>query len=161
MAHSLAVDYTVFANGNNTDLTGPSNAAASIGLPALVISVINFVSPAAMPMSVFKPGWSRVRIAAALNLYEGMDADGDGPDIRMWSENGYFNGIESDVGYIVDGTFKDMDIHHVSFHDQQPTYMLLSGNNNAICLAYVQQIWADDQNVAWAGNWGRTCDKEW
>ena len=170
MAHALAVDYTVYAANAVTNITAAGtdlavstglSALSSVGVVGLTLSVFNFMLGSTVFMDLFYPGYSRMRVAVGLNEFEEMNADGDAPDIRLWTENGIFTGIVRDLGYIQEGSYKDIDIPHIFANTQQSPYALLSANKNAICMAYVHQTWADGQNQAWVGNWGRTCDQEW
>lgn len=103
---------------------------------------------------------SVARVAVALNDFAGMDADGDGPDIRLWDDYGNFLGMEADPGHIKAGNFKDIHIDQKG-STAQPTYALISANNNAICIAYLLLTWPDNQNYGWVGNWGHTCGQPW
>ena len=171
MAHALAVDYTqyfanaaanVTATGAETAVSAGVNAVSSIGAVGLVLTVFNFLATSIPSVGFYWPAVTSVmRVAVALNSFDGMNADGDAPDVRLWTENGHFTGITSDPGHIPEGAFKDIGITHTGYNTQQPAYALLSANNNAICVAYAQQTWPDGQTRAWLGNWGRTCEQEW
>ena len=170
MAHALAVDYTVntvnavaniTASGTDLAVSAGLSALSSVGVVGLTLSVINFLAASNIFQDVFKFGFTSVRIAVGLNAFEEMDADGDAPDVRLWTEDGHFTGIRNNIGYIKEGSFVDIDIRQIGRTTQQSPYVLFSANKNAICIAYAQQTWADGQNLAWVGNWGRTCDEEW
>ena len=154
MAHALGVDYSAFTANDPTNLTTsifnfPTNTALDIDLTPIIES-----------------GFTRTRIAIGMNDYDGMQSDGEAPDIRLWAKNGEFVGIHSDHQggekiWIPDGSFVDIDVHHEHLNTKQSPYALFSGNDNAICIAYIEQIWPDGQDFAWVGNWGRTCEQEW
>lgn len=154
MAHAIAVDYAASAVQNMT-------AVASIGLAAWTLSVFNFLPIG--PLNELFMGWTLVRVGIAINQFEGMAADGDAPDVRLWTEDGNFTGMGLDLGQIGEGSFGDIYVIQSQFSDFRPTYALFTGNPNAVCISYVQQTWAADstEEYAWVGNWGRTCDKEW
>lgn len=158
MAHAIAVDYTANLTSSATNL-----AVSTVGLISLMLSVFNFA-----PIDESLPGgYLTFRLGIAINQYEDMGAGGDHPDVRLWTEQGDFTGIytaegmKPKTGYLHDGEIGDLIIPQNNIYNDMPTYALLSANNNGICIAYVQIAGADGPDLAWVGNWGRTCQKEW
>jgi hypothetical protein len=106
---------------------------------------------------------TKFRIHVALdNARSGpSNAGGDAPDIRVWNQAGQFLGGAYDPGKISSGSFRDVTVRLSQPH--QPTYALFTGNNDAICIAYITNSWADGQQYAWVGNWadGSSCRQSW
>ena len=129
---------------------------SGIGTVGAIFGIISF---AETHVEKKDPPASQMRIAVGLNSYSGMDSDGDVPDVRLWDETGSFLGIELGEGHIDEGSFADVVVDQSRM--AQPTYAMLSGNRNGICLAYLLQTWPDQQNYAWVGDWGWACDQHW
>lgn len=131
--------------------------ASIVGLHASTLGLISFFANE-LPQPV--PIYAVVRVGVGLNKKDGLsESDGEEPDVRLW--NNFGDPLGTNIGdkeLIVDGSYKDINVPE---NGQQPTYALLTANNNAICLAYVTQTWPDGQNYGWVGNWGRECGKEW
>ncbi|KAL8830627.1 MAG: hypothetical protein Q9191_001328 [Dirinaria sp. TL-2023a] len=107
-----------------------NSVISTVGFLGALSGIISFEEQHTLP----DESKSNLRVQVALNLKDGLGADGDGPDVRLWDETGDFIGIKVDPGYIDAGSYKDIEIDQ---HDtRQPTYALLTANDNAICIAY-------------------------
>ena len=148
MVNTLAVDYTIPDFSNVTSV-------GTLGL--LALSVFGFPPFAAYE---FPTPTVRVRVTVALNVFHSMNADGDAPDLRLWTEEGMLSGGMVDVGHINEGSWGDYYVP-LGPATQRPTYLLMTANNNAVCVASVQQAKTDEPEYAWMGNWGRTCEQDW
>ncbi|KAK4097120.1 hypothetical protein N658DRAFT_510637 [Parathielavia hyrcaniae] len=106
---------------------------------------------------------TKFRIHVALdNPHNGpSNAGGDAPDIRVWNQAGQFLGGTYDPGRVSSGSFRDVTVRLSQPH--QPTYALFTGNDDAICIAYITNSWADGQKYAWVGNWAdsSSCRQSW
>jgi len=89
-----------------------------------------------------------------------MNLDGDAPDVRVWNDAVTFLGINADPGYIGPGNFRDIKVNQGS-DNSGAAYVLMTANNNAICIAYTMTTWADNQKYGWTGGWGRQCGINW
>ena len=132
---------------------------AGLGSIGTILGVASFATSFPKPDSD-KRIWTNVRIQVAVNDHEGMDADGDAPDVYMWNEVGDFLGHRVDPGTISNGGFNDIKVQ-AQETNAQATYALLVGNNNAICIAHAEIQWPDGNEYGWVGNWARTCGKPW
>ena len=86
------------------------------------------------------------------------DAGGDLPDIRHWDETAEFLGATYDPGHCDEGvTTCTTEVNT----QQAVTYTLLTGNNNAICIAWTGLSWAGGQQKYGfhPGNWAHACDE--
>ena len=110
-----------------------------------------------------KPNQYRTKVrVVGLDRAGGLNNAGGGvPDIRVWNENGEFMGAKYDPGYIGSGQLKDVVIKLSKTN--QPTYVLFAPNDDAVCISYITQSWADGQNYGWIGNWadGWACNRAW
>ncbi|KAK4213403.1 hypothetical protein QBC37DRAFT_440817 [Rhypophila decipiens] len=70
-----------------------------------------------------------------------------------------FLGAKYDPGKVASGSFRDVMVSLKK--PNQPTYALFTGNNDAVCIAYITNSWADGQKYAWVGNWAETCQQNW
>ena len=129
--------------------------SAAVGIPASNLGIYSFIENH-IPHAT--PPHSVIRVAIALNESPEMHSDGNAPDIRLWNEYGEFLGMNEDGTIIEDGGYKDIEINQ---NTNQPTYVLLSANKDAICLAYILLTWPDAQTYGWIGNWGHGCNKPW
>ncbi|VBB84006.1 Putative protein of unknown function [Podospora comata] len=105
---------------------------------------------------------TKFRIHVGLDGPSGLsNAGGDAPDIRVWNEAGQFIGAKYDPGKINHGSFKDVTVQLSQPH--QPTYALFTGNDDAICIAYITNSWADGSKYGWVGNWAdsSSCKQDW
>ncbi|KAH0550913.1 hypothetical protein GP486_007724 [Trichoglossum hirsutum] len=101
---------------------------------------------------------SQVRIGVALGGYE---TGGDAPFIAAFNEEtnfiGYYDGNEK----IKQGSFLDIGIDQHCFfgckRGQQAAYLQLHANNDAICVAYIGQTWANGMKRGWLGDMGKMC----
>uniref|UniRef100_L7J664 DUF946 domain-containing protein n=1 Tax=Pyricularia oryzae (strain P131) TaxID=1143193 RepID=L7J664_PYRO1 len=109
-----------------------------------------------------------LRVYAGLNTDDLKDAGGTWPDVRLWNERGIFRGArcaERDWGgqppadlQLSSGDWADIKVG-MSEGEGQPTYALLSGNSDALCIAYVTMTRPDGgKGSVLAGNWARACD---
>ncbi|KAI6355252.1 hypothetical protein MCOR25_008266 [Pyricularia grisea] len=108
-----------------------------------------------------------VRVYAGLNTDDLVDAGGTGPDVRLWNERGVFRGArcaerpwggEERVNFIKSGDWDDIKVGLYEA-EGQPTYALLSGNEDAVCIAYVTMTRPDGgKGSVLTGNWARACD---
>jgi hypothetical protein len=87
------------------------------------------------------------------------NAGGDLPDIRLWNEVGAGFATHLRAGHAKSGTFKDVQLG--SKVGGQPTYVLLTGKNDAICLALLTVTWPDGGHYAWNGDWAHVCNHPW
>lgn len=128
-----------------------------VGVVSGVIALFNFAQ------NLFPspdPSNCNIRIQLGLNGGGGLDeAGGDIPDIRLFNESSTLIGEAHNLGYINNGGFRDLSIGQTP--GQQPTYALFTGNNDAVCIAYITQTWPDSQTYGWIGNWGRLCGEPW
>jgi hypothetical protein len=105
---------------------------------------------------------TKFRIHVALDGPNGpSNAGGDTPDIRVWNEAGQFIGATYDPGKVRHGSFRDVTVR--LSQPNQPTYALFTGNDDAVCIAYITNSWADGQKYAWVGNWADrwACKQSW
>ena len=130
--------------------------ASIVGLHASMLGFITFfANELPQPIQPF----AVVRVGVGMNGNGLLESDGEEPDIRLWNNYGGYLGTNiGDKELIHDGSYKDINIPE---NGQQPTYALLTANNNAVCVAYITQTWPAGQNYGWVGNWGRECDKPW
>ncbi|TLD22055.1 hypothetical protein PspLS_07696 [Pyricularia sp. CBS 133598] len=109
-----------------------------------------------------------VRVYAGLDTDDLKDAGGSWPDVRVWNERGVFRGArcaERDWGgeapddyHLNSGDWADIKVG-MTEGEGQPTYALLSGNKDALCVAYVTMTRPDGgKGSVLAGNWARACD---
>ncbi|KAG6040701.1 hypothetical protein E4U41_007376 [Claviceps citrina] len=86
-------------------------------------------------------------------------AGGTLPDIRVFNEHGDPLGRTLNKNYCGSGdTNCDSTVYNVN---EQPTYTLFTGNDDAICMAYVTVTFPEDTKYAWTGNWARACHRPW
>ncbi|KAK0672654.1 hypothetical protein QBC41DRAFT_334123 [Cercophora samala] len=105
---------------------------------------------------------TKYRIHVALDHPNGpTNAGGDAPDIRVWNNAGQFLGGAYDPGKISHGSFRDVTVKLSQSH--QPAYALYTGNDDAICIAYITNTWADGSQYGWVGNWAdsSSCNQDW
>jgi hypothetical protein len=88
------------------------------------------------------------------------NAGGDLPDVRVWNENLDFIGITADPGYVNDGTEGSITVDQ-NGNAQQVPYVLLSANDDALCIAFASIAWPDGSKYAWVGDWGAACGATW
>lgn len=125
--------------------------AISGALGILQFGMDNFNSPSSTGSSI--------RIAVGLDVEDGLnDAGGSTPDVRLWNEAGTFLGINADPGHVGSGEFKDFTVEHKGDSTQQATYAVISGNNDAVCIAYMTITWPDGSKYAWTGDWAQLCE---
>ena len=133
------------------------SSLASIGVVDGVITTFNFVQnhiPSA------KKEASTIRVAVGINVDAvAHTSGGDAPDVRLYNEEGKELGKNTDSGDISGGSFKDIDVSQKD--KQQPTYALLTGHKDAVCIAYLTSVWPDGQPYGWIGSWGRECGVPW
>lgn len=115
---------------------------------------------------------SAVRVAVALNSggnrpspWDGpTQADGGFPAILAFNEIGDYIGA-SDWEHrpkIESGGFEDVVVHQEALGpSQQPTYLQFFAGNDAICVAYISQVWPDGQSRGWLGDIGHACGRDW
>ena len=135
-----------------------SYASGALGNTAAVLGIWSFAE-IHLPGIKRKTPTSRMRVVVGLSGSEQKDTAGDCPDIRLWGETFNFLGMEADPGFISEGGYIDVIIDQKT--TEQPTYALLSGNKNGVCIAYLLQTWPDEQKYGWVGNWGRACGQPW
>ncbi|KAF2195023.1 hypothetical protein K469DRAFT_743711 [Zopfia rhizophila CBS 207.26] len=103
-------------------------------------------------------GDSSVRIAVGLS---GTNTGGDPPYIAAFNEETEFVGYYDGGGKIEQGSFSDLTINqHCGkgcHKGQQASYLQLFAGDDAICVAYIAQTWADDTKRAWLGDMGKAC----
>ncbi|KAM7196786.1 hypothetical protein V8F33_005905 [Rhypophila sp. PSN 637] len=100
------------------------------------------------------------RIQVGLDRAGGLNgAGGHAPDIRVWNQAVEFLGARYDPGKVASGSFRDVTVNLKK--PNQPTYALFTGNDDAVCIAYITNSWADGQKYAWVGNWAETCQQDW
>lgn len=88
---------------------------------------------------------SKLRVVVGLDGTQGLEnAGGGAPDVRLFNENLGFLGAAYDPGFITSGTNFDITIDQSEA--QQPTFALLTGNDDAICIAYLSQTWPDGES---------------
>lgn len=88
------------------------------------------------------------------------NAGGNIPDIRAYNEHGELIGKKiNDKTYC--GPGDDNCLSQINKVHQQPTYTLFSGNNDAICIAWVSVTFPGQDKYAWIGNWGQQCGAAW
>ncbi|KAI1378582.1 hypothetical protein F4677DRAFT_372060 [Hypoxylon crocopeplum] len=131
----------------------------AIGVISGVLGIIQFgVDNFAAPESV----GSSIRVTVGLDTNGGLNnAGGDLPDVRLFNEAGEFLGITAGPGKVKDGGFGDITVDHNDDSTQQPTYALFSGNNDAICVAYVSITFPSSEKYSWVGDWGHQCGGTW
>lgn len=145
----------------NAQLLAPPQTVSelsSIGVVDGVITMFNFVQNH-IPTVAEKES-STIRVAVGINVDAvGHTSGGDAPDVRLYNEEGALIGKNMQAGDIGGGSFKDIDVAQED--KQQPTYALLTGNKDAVCIAYLSQVWPDGQPYGWVGSWGRECGVPW
>jgi hypothetical protein len=89
-------------------------------------------------------------------------AGGDLPDVRLWNENVEFIAATADPGTVDSGEANTITVDQGD-NGQQPTYALLSANDDAICIAFVSITMPEPakQHYAWLGDWGAECGATW
>ncbi|KAL3485664.1 hypothetical protein BJX62DRAFT_216800 [Aspergillus germanicus] len=135
--------------------------AAAVDAIGVISGILTIVSFAQSNFGTGDPG-STIKVAVALdNEASGtINAGGDLPDVRVWNDFGDFLGITSDPGTVTDGTVGTVEVDH----EQQGTYSLFSGNDDAICVAWVTTTWADaagGNQFAVSGDYGAECGASW
>jgi len=105
---------------------------------------------------------SKVRIGVALS---GTETGGDAPYIAAFNELKEFVGYYDGGGKIERGGFSDFNINqHCSKGcqgGQQAAYLQLFAGDDAICVAYIAQTWADGTKRGWLGDMGKICNMPW
>ena len=131
--------------------------SSSIGVIDGVIEMFSFVQ-SHFPTTEKKA--STLRVAVGINVDAvSHTSGGDAPDVRLYNEEGALLGKNTQAGDIGGGSYKDIIVSQED--KQQPTYALLTGNKDAVCIAYLSQVWPDGQPYAWTGTWGRECGVPW
>ncbi|KAH0565860.1 hypothetical protein GP486_000738 [Trichoglossum hirsutum] len=99
---------------------------------------------------------SKVRIAVGLASQMG----GDSPYIAAFNEMTQFVGYYDPSGKIETGGFSDFNINQhcdKCRKGQQATYLQIFAGDDAICVAYIGQTWADGTKLGWLGDMGKVC----
>ncbi|CZT23849.1 uncharacterized protein RCC_09564 [Ramularia collo-cygni] len=105
----------------------------------------------------FKVGLDGTNPPAGIDGGPLTDAGGNIPDVRLWNENGGFIGITTNDNNNC-GSGADVCETKVSDVEQQPTYTLLTGNNDAICLSWAAITFPGGQQYGCPlGNWAQEC----
>ena len=108
---------------------------------------------------------STVRVAVALSDKKAGFTDGEGasPMILAFNENGEHIGHSfwGQKGHIGSGSFKDITIHQDAGPGQQATHLQILAQDDAICIAYISQTWADGAARGWLGDMGQACNQQW
>lgn len=138
----------------------------AIGVASKVLKIYQFAEDKFGPKEntndrvtfTFKIGLDGAGVAEG---WEPMNnAGGNVPDIRVYNEHGEHLGRSiNDKKKCNSG--QDNCYNIVGGVNQQPTYALFSGNNDAICIAWIGVTWPGQDKYAWVGNWGRQCDAPW
>lgn len=122
-----------------------------------------------VPQIVFDTNDSAVRVAVALNgrvdhpaPNDGpTQADGDFPAILAFNELGGYIGSSWDQEGIPSGGFNEVVVDQTKGPGQQATYLQFFARNDAVCIAYISQEWADGQSRGWLGDMGEACGRPW
>lgn len=132
--------------------------AEVIGFIADILGILGFLQSnfASSPDAIT----SKFRIGLALDGTRGLsNAGGNLPDVRVWNEVGGFLGAHYDPGNCGSGVACDVEVEQSVA--QQPTYVLFSANDDAVCIAYMSATWPDEQKLGWLGSWGKACGASW
>ena len=89
--------------------------------------------------------------------------DGTVPLVLAFNENGDWIGHSDrhDKRMILDGSFEDLVVIQDRGPGQQATYLQVIARNNAICVAFLTQTWADGSHRGWVGDYGAYCGMDW
>ena len=109
---------------------------------------------------------SMVRIAVALNDKQNgpTQADGRAPALVAFNEKEWYIGSSHWVAndHVRSGSYVDVVVHQESDGaGQDPTYLQVLGHDDAVCLAYIGQMWPNGQELGWLGYVGRGWVKRW
>jgi hypothetical protein len=85
---------------------------------------------------------------------------GYNPNDKSCVSNGYGTVCTDHWKTVGNGQFVDIKVSQAD--NRQPQYVELEQvANDAICLAYVTQVWPDGNKFGWVGDWGRHCGANW
>ena len=142
----------------------------SLGLVSAIIGLIT-ASKANQPKEHW--GGTIVRMQAGLDQPPGYgfpvvsNAGGDVPVMIGFNFRGEYVGDSkridaANANYLHEGAFTDINIPHVEDKKTQqvPLLQVLAGDN-AVCVAYLGVVWADDTKLGWLGDMGYWCGGEW
>ncbi|KAI9642417.1 hypothetical protein NHQ30_009222 [Ciborinia camelliae] len=107
---------------------------------------------------------STIRIAAGTSINSKDSTSGNTPGIRLFDVVGRAIGEKAgSKKKIADGSFADIQI--VAPKDvgaRQAQYMsVVSGGNDALCIAYISVTWPDGGQQTWTGDIGKQCGGFW
>ena len=122
-----------------------------------------------LPQIEFDTSDSTLRVAVALNGRSDLlapqdgpqEADGDFPAVLAFNELGGYIGSSWHNDKIPSGAFQDVIIDQDKGPGQQAAYLQFFAKNDAICIAYISQQWADGQTRGWLGDMGIACGRPW
>ena len=136
------------------------------GLTGGYVSLLAF-SRSNIPHPAARTHDSVVRIAVALNGAKNLpppddsprQADGTTPAILAFSEIGHYIGWSDWLHrpHIGSGDFVDVTIYQDKGPGKQAAYLQLFAGTDAVCIAYISQVWADGQVRGWLGDMGAAC----
>lgn len=89
------------------------------------------------------------------------NAGGSLAAIKVYNEEQTLIGAGSGDGPIPMGSFQDITIDQSYGPGQQPTYVQISGTDDAVCIAYLIQTWPDGTQRGWLGDMGQACGATW
>ncbi|OAL53860.1 hypothetical protein IQ07DRAFT_640884 [Pyrenochaeta sp. DS3sAY3a] len=131
-----------------------------------IIGIVDLLLPAETPLYIsdLAKGHSLLRIGIGLNGESPQSFGGTIPSIKVFNEEKVQIGqANSDhLTYVENGTFTTVTVYHEHpYLFQQPTYVEVAGGDDAVCIAYLAQTWADGVQVGWLGDMGRFCGAKW
>lgn len=128
----------------------------SIGLVSFAIDRISLPEKHAVHYT-FKIGLDGAGSNEGLPPLEG--AGGTVPHIRVFDNHGKYLGRSMER--VKCGEGEDKCAHKVFPIKKQPSYALLSGRTNSVCLAAVGVTYPSGDQYGWVGNWAHTCCQPW
>lgn len=131
-----------------------------------IIGIVDLLLPVETPVYIsdLAKGHSLLRVGIGLNTESAESLGGTIPSIKVFNEEkrqiGQANGDQTAI--VHNGTFTTVTVYHDSgFMFQQPTYLEVAGGDDAVCIAYLAQTWADGTQLGWLGDMGRFCGAKW
>jgi len=122
-----------------------------VGGVAGVVDLFEKMFPAIPPTSV-AAGDSYLRVQVALNDHADENAEGRAPQVNTYDDFYRRIGGNFDSAKIKSGAFTDLTINDkngfIAFPTEepaQPTYVQLTADNDAICIASLTHTWPDAQ----------------
>lgn len=154
----------------HTDPSNPSNPPTMAGVIFVKagLTALTMFTAAETPHKPKHQGDSVVRIAVGLNSHDHSapspddqpwDADGTTPALLAFNElGGYIGGSNwQKRPHIKSGTYTDVTVHQGKGQGQQAPYLQLFAGTDAVCIAYISQLWSDGQLRGWVGDMGTAC----